>query len=178
MSRTMSRRKATISITLPEFDAEEIMDRVIARLADTFHDDIKKRLDALVQAQFNDGIKKAADKAVADFLKRSLPKTNEWGEAKGGAVTLTEYVIDQFSRHMLERVRADGTRSDYGDTKNPTRHQWLIEQFGTKEIVKAASAEIEKVRKTAEAQVSAAVGNFIAQNLVAPMAAIQIGSKQ
>jgi len=159
--------KAAVSITLPEFDAEEIMERVVAKLADQFHERITERLDKLVQAQFNDVVRKAADNAVADFLKKSLPKTNEWGEAKGTSITLTEYAIDMFVKHMQERVRADGTRADSYNKELPTRHQWLIEQFGTNEIVKAARAEIEKVRKTAEAQVSAAVGNFIAQNLVA-----------
>jgi hypothetical protein len=176
----MSKEKAVVSITLPPLDADDICERVVMRLADEMRESVSKKLNEMIKDKFDDGVRKAADKAVADFLKKSLPKTNQWGEGKGESVTLTEYVIDKFKDHMMERVRADGTRGDqYGSgDKLPTRHQWLIEQFGTKEIVKVAQAEIEKVRKTAEAQVSAAVGNFIAQNLVAPVAAIAIGNRK
>lgn len=174
----MSKEQATITVTLPPFNAEELMERAVEQLAGHLQKAVGSKLDEMVKARFDDGIRKAADKAVGEFLKKSLPKTNQWGEAKDGEITLTEYVIDQFKKHMEERVRHNGERADSYDKDKPTRHQWLIQQFGTEEIVKAAKAEVEKVRKTAEAQVSAAVGNFIAQNLVAPVTAHMIGKPQ
>lgn len=166
----MSKEQATVTITLPPFNAGELAERVVMQLAVMMEKEVRAKLDAMVKERFDDGIRKAADKAVSDFLKKSLPKTNQWGEANGGSITLTEYVIESFKKHMEERVDSRGERQSYGD-KYPTRHQWLVQQFGTEEIVKAAKGEVEKVRKTAEAQVSAAVGNFIAQNLVAPVTA-------
>ena len=170
----MKANKATITITLPPMDVSEITAQVVEHLARQTEKEVKEIIGAMVKARFDEGVKKAADNAVHEFLNRQIPKTNTYGERTGGATTITEYVIELFNKHMQERVQSDGRRADSYNDKAPTRHQWLLDTIGTQEIVKVAKAEIEKVRKSAEAQVSAAVGNFIAQNLVAPVTAHMI----
>lgn len=161
--------EARISIELPPIHAEDVVERVVEKLADHFRRDVEKRLDAMVQAVFDERVRDAADKAVGEFLQKRIPKTNTWGEKVGEGQTITEYIVANFEKYMQQRVQSDGRPADY-DRGKP-RHEWLIEQFGLKEIEKVAANEIAKVRKAAEAQISAAVGNFIAQNVVAPVTA-------
>lgn len=164
-----ARVKAEIAVTIPPIDAEHIVERVVERLAEQLHGEVEKMLEAAVQKVFDEKIRKAADKAASDFLTKRIPQTNQWGEPSGGTTTVTEYVLKSFEKYMQQRVDADGRPASYD--RGVSRHEWLIHQFGLKEIEKVAAAEIAKVRKAAEVQISAAVGNFIAQNVVAPVAA-------
>lgn len=166
------RAKAEISVAIPPMDAEDIVERVVEKLADHMSGEVGRLMEAAVQRVFDERVQKAADKAVSDFLTKRIPQTSRWGETTGEAISVTEYVLKKFEEHMKQKVGMDGRPADYD--RGIPRHDWLIQQFGLKEIEKVAAAEIGKVRKAAEVQISAAVGNFIAQNIVAPVAATSL----
>lgn len=165
-------KKASITLELPELTAESVMDAIVKHYRHQLDDQIKKILAENVKAATDKSIQAQADKAVADFLKKTIPQTNQWGEKTGADVGITEYILKSFEKYMQMRVDADGRNTSYD--RGVTRHAWLVEAFGLKQIEKVAAEEIKKVKQAAELQISAAVGAFIAQNMVAPVAAIAL----
>ena len=171
----MSESPSQIAIPIPSIKAEDITDAIVERLLEDIQGVVLKLVRERVSEEADKQIRLAADTAVSDYLTKKMPRTNTWGEKTGEDQSITEFICGRFEKYMQERVDYQGSRTS-GNSGHP-REKWLVEQFGLKEIEKVAAAEIAKVRKAAEVQIAAAVGNFISQNIVAPVAASQLTHK-
>lgn len=164
---------AGITITIPTLNVSEetIIRGVCKHFADRLTPVINEKLESLTESAFNGAIRKAADEMLKEMLNRPQRKTNSWGEPVGDPVTMRDYIADRFEKYMSETVDREGRKSTSSYDKGRTRSEWLIETLGEKEVLAAAKVEVEKVRKAAESQISAAVANFIASKLAVPATA-------
>lgn len=162
-----------ITITVPRLSIteDEIVRGVCRHFADKLTPVIEKELKALADQAFDAAMQKAADEMLRELLSRPQRKTNQWGESVGEPVTMREYIADRFEQYMKVSVDREGRPSSYDSDRKRTRSQWLIETLGEKLVLDAAKVEVEKVRKSAESQIAAAVANFIASKLSGPATA-------
>jgi len=140
---------------------------------------ISKRIDEAVKTLITDTVKTSISDRVNALLDEAIAKelkiTNSWGEPNGKTTTMREHIAAQFSKSLNDKVNNDGRLdTSYG---KQTRLAWLIHKEGVEPVIAAAKGEITKVRQEAEKQVSAAIGNFIAKNLVAPVTATSLPSR-
>lgn len=137
------------------------------------NDVVAKRIDELLAVMKGDYLAKMVEDRLNEFFDKRFPKTNSWGEAQGQAtLSLREHLEEKFQKYMEQQVSAEGKVESYG--KQMKRSDWFIQKFGVDKLSEVAQGEIKKVRQEAEKQIAAAVGTFIAQNLVAPITANMI----
>lgn len=163
LSQSLFRR---LSIT-----QDEIIRGVCKYFADKLSPVIEQHLQQIAESAFESAVNRAADEMLRELLNKPQRKTNQWGEAVGEPVTMREYIADRFERYMSTSVDREGRPSSYDSDRKRTRSQWLIETLGEKLVLDAAKVEVEKVRKSAEAQISQAVASFIASKLAGPATA-------
>ncbi len=76
-----------------------------------------------------------------------LQKTNQWGEAKGEAVTFVEYVTEKATAWMTEKVSFDGKSKDessgYSWTGTQTRISHAVHRYLQYEIERAMKDVLE-----------------------------------
>lgn len=161
-----------IQITIKRLPISEadIVRGVCRHFADRLTPLINERLDEITESAFTEAVNREAEKMLTALLTAPQRKTNSWGEPTGDVITMREYLADRFEKYMQQTVDREGRTSN--DSYNRTRRsQWLIDTLGEKVVLEAAKVEVEKVRKAAESQISAAVANFIANKLAGPATA-------
>ena len=163
-----------LTITLDKEDVEaKIIEGVVIQIASTLRQKIMKeaeqRLESMMQEALRDEVQKKAANLLEFALAKRLPKLNSYGEKVGDGVTVTERIVEMFSESLTRRVDDRGFPSTSGGARPFIEH--TIHEIAIKPLYAQAKQEIDKIRKTAEVQVAAAVGRFIAENLVAPVAA-------
>lgn len=162
-----------ITITIPRLPVSEsdIIRGISKHFADKLSPVIQQKLEEITEGAFADAINRESDKLLRELLSKPQHKTSQWGEPTGEPVTMREYLADRFELYMKQSVDREGRPSNYDSDKKRTRSQWLIETLGEKLVLNAAKVEVEKVRKAAESQISAAVAHFIATKLATPAVA-------
>lgn len=144
------------------YDEDGESEAVPSTFARKLHDAVKKRIDAAVE--------KIAAKHVlpnvTTYLEQlELKATNQWGEARGPAVTFVEYLVQRAEHYMTEKVDHSGKAKDdagnYGSwSGSQTRIAYLIHQHlqysietAMKQVLKDGNAIlIEGLEKTCKAK--------------------------
>lgn len=160
-----------ITITIPRLPVSEsqIIEGVCRHFKDRLTPIIEERLEEIAQSAFAEAVKRSADEMLRSVLATPQPRTNSWGEPIGDPVPLRDFITERFERYMKERVDSNGRPSTFDGNK--ARQEWIVNALGEQLIVEAAKKEVEKVRKSAEAQIANAVANFIATKLATPATA-------
>ena len=122
---------------------EQLTERVIAGLVDklaernvkdeddrytrTLREACQSRLSSLVDAAVakiaDERLQGMCDKLVSGKL---LQPTNEWGDDRGKAFPLSEYITKQSHDYLFTKVNSRGESSGYQD-KAKTRLEWLLD---------------------------------------------------
>lgn len=163
---------------------EELREQVIERAASKLakytakHEDAFQPIRDVVQEVVGEVARKIADEEIRPWAEGQIEsivmqRTNEWGEAKGKAVTFREYLIEMGEKYMNEPVDFDGrtrtARDSYNWKQASTRLAFMIDKHlhfqieramkealdnansaivgGIQETVKVKLAEIAKALK-------------------------------
>ncbi len=124
---------------------------------------LKTEIDQKVSALFEEHITPNVETIIQNTV---MQKTNEWGEAKGAPITLTEYLTERAENYLLEKVDSDGNtrgdRSGYSLKEAQTRItflvnkklNWVIED-GMKEAAKSVYSVLsDALTETAKIKLS------------------------
>lgn len=147
-------RIADILVRHPDFGMERIRKRVDEAAV--------KAIDAVV-AEFAQA---RMTEILATALEQGIPVTNTYGEPTGKTVTIRARLEELGGKAWCQPVDEKGR--PYSGSRT-TLTDYLIKTHGIDPVLASAKAEVEKIATEAKKQVAAAVGNFIAQNLAAPV---------
>lgn len=140
----MSEILEAIGLTAEELQ-ERVIDRAAAMLAKRVYTRESDELHGAVQRVITEVVGKVADEELKPWATGQIEavvmqRTNEWGEAKGEAVTFRQYLVQRAEAYLLEKVDYDGKSreesrfSGSSFTAKGTRIAWMVNQHLHHEI--------------------------------------------
>lgn len=150
---------------------EDLQERVIERIAERAmlemcivneeggealaQSELAQCLDKHIKGHIEASIRELAEKHVlpdiaAHIEAVTLQRTNEWGEAKGKAVTFTEYLVERAEAYLTEKVDWHGKTKSSGDydwKANQTRVAHMINEHLQFSINTALTAALKTVNQ-------------------------------
>ena len=143
---------------------DELLDRMIAHLLEVDGaislEDLEHSLSGRIQTIVEAAVDRMADEEVVPMVEEIignfvLQETTTWGEKKGEAMSLTEFIVQRSETWIREEVNREGkSRSEYGNSYNwrgrSSRMEWLME----KKLDRAVESAMEKIISTANEQLA------------------------
>jgi hypothetical protein len=126
---------------------------------------IRERIDQRVAAMAAEHVIPKIDAAIDGII---LQETNSWGEKRGKAFTLTEYLVDRAEVFLREQVDTDGRSKEDLVRAGDTYHAANWRGYGprlTTMIDKHLRYHVENAMKQALGTVQGAVGGVLADTV-------------
>lgn len=154
-------------LTALGFTKEEILDRVVERIAsklmcevseeedDSWPKSFETRVRATTKEMVDEAVARMAEQHVlpnvSEYIEQiTLQATNRWGEPKGEALTFVEYLVERAEAYMTEKVDHSGKTKDdqYSSSYwkgTQTRITYLIHEHLQYNIEQAMGEALKKV---------------------------------
>ncbi len=172
---TITQEPTKMVVSIDGMSLGNIEDRIadiLVRHPDFGMERIRKRVDEAATKAIDAVITEFAHAKMTEILTKALeqgiPVTNTYGESTGKTVTIRARLEEIGGKAWLQPVDEKGR--PYSGSRT-TLADYLIKTHGIDPVLANAKAEVERIATEAKKQVAAAVGNFIAQNLAAPVIA-------
>lgn len=130
------------------FTKEELQDRIVERCCEEvlggdqdrfeFSDTVEKRIREEMKTRVDEVITRKCEEAMQPIIDEGIAKaviqiTNQYGEAKGEALTLKEYLVKRANDYLMDNVdRVGKTKTEsneYGWRADQTRVCFLLDQY-------------------------------------------------
>jgi len=178
----------TINLDALGIKAEQVLELVVERiseqlLAETGYDEdgeetrsasqLKQRLDKRIRERIDQRVAEIAAQHVIPKIDAAIEgmiiqETNSWGEKRGKAFTLTEYLVDRGEVFLREQVNTDGhSKEDLvraGDSYNASNWRGYGPRLTTM-IDKHLRYHVEIAMKKALGTVQESVGGALADTI-------------
>lgn len=144
---------------------EELLERVLERAAEQVvehfvsEDTARRTMQDVVRTAIDDVAERMASEVAEPLVQGqiesvSLQRTNEWGEAKGEALTFIEYLVKRAEGYFIEPVDHHGktkseSRSSYDWRSAQTRIAHMID----KHLQYSIKIAMEKALETANSKI-------------------------
>lgn len=139
-----------LKVEVRDPDFTDFEDQVVRAAAANMTAPIKEKLDEIIKGRVLELIDESVGSILAGVIENPIQKTNQWGEAVGGTMTLREVIlkagIDWFSQHV----------DSYG--RNVQRyHDGMprVQYMAKKTIEEGIGKELQEQIKTATQEVKA-----------------------
>ena len=153
----------TISETAIRWNAQQMFDSIVRTAAASIVKGIEADLKVAVAASVKSQIDEQVGAKVAAILDTNIQPTNEWGEAKGEALSLREMVGRTARDYLGVKVNKEGVASTYHADRTRLEHivsKQVAETFNYTMQAEVKKA-VEQARTEAVARVGAVVGDMI-----------------
>lgn len=149
----------TVSETTLKWSAREMFDAIVRAAAESIVEGTSRDLRAAVTKSVQQQIDAQVGAVVSGVLEGTIQPTNEWGEAKGEAMSLRELVGKTAREYLGTKVNKDGVPGSYhADTP---RLNYLVQQVVAKEFDYRMQTEVKKAVELARAEAVAKVGAVV-----------------
>ena len=186
---------STLTLESLGLTKEEIIERVVARVAETLlttavgdEDDVSmtptrfaKRLETKMLARVDAAVAEIAGKHVrpnvAAYIETlCLQATNQWGEKRGSPITFVEYLIAKADAFLREEVNYQGKvrgEDSYSWKSSGTRIAWMVHEHLQYSIQQAMTAALA----TANASIVGGLNEAIKIKLAEVAASLKVTTK-
>jgi 23S rRNA maturation mini-RNase III len=131
--------------------ARQIVEKTMREISDAVGIEVREQVNAQIAAK------------VSEVLDGTVQPTNEWGEAKGTAMSLREIVVKTAREFMGVRVDKEGRENSYNAVGTRLDHivKKEVESVFNYQMQTEVKKAVEQARTEAVAKVGAVVGDLI-----------------
>lgn len=153
-----------INIEIDDWHDGSFTDRVIEKIVANIQGDIQKQVHDRARKVIDDTMKEQAENAVIEYLRNYIAVTNTYGEKTGKTCTLTELIVEKFSKYMNEFVNKQGNPDTY-NRDNIKRIDWLVGKICTEGVEKIVKDAIMDARKRGEAAIQQTIAELMVKHV-------------
>jgi hypothetical protein len=154
----------TISPVIVEYGTREMFDAIVRCAAGQLVESIGGQLSEDIRRATKERINDAVGQRVSEMLDGSIQPTNEWGEAKGAAMTLRDMVVGKAGSYLGAKVDKDGRESNYSVTG--TRLEFLVGKQVEEVFSHQLKTEVKKAVELAVVEAKQRVGKVVGDMLI------------
>lgn len=162
----------------------ELLEMVVERAAQKIAGDatdyegkLRTKVEREMEKRIAEAVTRIGDEviapAVADGLEKiAIQRTNEWGEAKGRALTIREFLAQRAEAYLTEEVNYDGqTAAEYkrkhgygsGFNRYSTRAAWLVDRHFQSSIEASMKEAVKNANEVIAEGIAGAVKAKVAE---------------